>query len=199
MGSGCRSPDASACFEAVRPDAERVVAVAQSADTCQSDTDCALVEPDFRCWDGCAVATRRENVVEVEAAAREASARCPDCAVEASCAVVVAYCEGARGRCETCRSLATVGDGRDPSDRCFEPPEHYCSGVDPAAPPVVACSAGGMLCCTFPKGCVPCTFTRCDLAPAAPGCDRPPDDDDRCPYVPSKSVCLDPERYAPPG
>ena len=173
------------------------MAVAEAARSCQSDDDCALVEPDFRCWDGCAVATRRENVVEVETAAREASRQCPDCVVEASCAVVQAYCEGATGHCETCRTLAAVGDGRDPTDRCFAPPEHYCSGVDAGAAPVVACSAAGTVCCTFPRGCAPCDFTRCDLAPTAPGCDRPPDDDARCPFVPRGSVCLDAERYAP--
>ncbi|RMG11078.1 MAG: hypothetical protein D6729_18525 [Deltaproteobacteria bacterium] len=196
--AGCRPDSGAACLHEARPLAEQVVEAASADQSCREDSECALVEVDLPCWDGCAVPTARANLEAVREALGAAGAACPPCSVQASCAERQAYCDQAQGRCDSCRSLAAVGDGRDPTDRCWAPPQHYCSGVDPAAPPVVACNPAGSLCCTFASGCVPCDLTRCDEAPAAPGCDRPPDDDGRCPSSPAGTVCVDPERYATP-
>lgn len=61
-----------------------------------------------------------------------------------------------------CERTGQFGDGVRGQDRCWQPPENYCSG---GATQLVtkACSPDESYCCQFGDGCFPCGWRDCTV------------------------------------
>lgn len=76
----------------------------------------------------------------------------------------------------TCRDVRKLGDHKQPTDACWDPPLHYCSGgIEPLY--TVGCASDSSFCCQFSSSCIPCGFIECACSggtciPA--GCDAIP-------------------------
>ena len=66
--------------------------------------------------------------------------------------------DGADGT--NCQDPRKLGDGKAPSDFCWDPPENYCSvgGGDGVQK---ACSPDFSVCCMFVSQCIPCGWVEC--------------------------------------
>lgn len=94
----------------------------------------------------------------------------------------------------SCGRTGQFGDGVNGLDRCWSPPENYCSG---GATQVVtkACSPDQSHCCQFGDGCFPCGWRDCTVAGGV-GCDGlPMGTDEQCgtsDVLPTHDpICLD--------
>jgi len=52
------------------------------------------------------------------------------------------------------------GDGQQPGDNCWAPPEHYCS-EGASLPETKACAPDLSVCCRYSNTCVPCGWVFC--------------------------------------
>jgi hypothetical protein len=61
---------------------------------------------------------------------------------------------------DQCSDLRQWGDRKNMDDRCWDPPDRYCSS---GAATVVTwtCSKDGTKCCLLNDGCIPCSWNEC--------------------------------------
>lgn len=79
---------------------------------------------------------------------------------------------------DTCQDLRHPNDYKQASDRCWDPPEHYCSQGG-STWVVRGCNSDFSLCCTFATSCIPCGWHDCNNDPDA-RCDTAPLDTSTC-------------------
>lgn len=109
-------------------------------------------------------------------------------------AIVTPFFTGCAEQDDSCERFGTFADGLNGLDRCWAPPENYCSG---GATQVVtkACDEAYELCCSFGTGCTPCGWRQCTQRPGVdPACDQTPvATDGRCDqYIPNdEPICID--------
>lgn len=62
----------------------------------------------------------------------------------------------------SCQDKRHKGDGKTSSDHCWDPPAHYCSGMEMAMV-WFGCSPDAKACFAFDVGCHPCGWTPCPI------------------------------------